>query len=115
MNPKYLWEGRHLRDKILTLTPRWPKPSTGALLFASPTYLLFFGWYPQKEMFFSWKKWLHLFPYRRDERSKTVSLHGKQAGGANRERVGTRGGKKHVGQRAGWGLKSPWPPEHHRL
>jgi len=25
------------------------------------THLLFFGWYPQKEMFFSWKKWLHLF------------------------------------------------------
>lgn len=27
------------------------------------TYLLFFGWYPQKEMFFSWKKWLHLFTW----------------------------------------------------
>lgn len=26
-----------------------------------PTHLLFFGWYPQNEMFFSWKKWLHLF------------------------------------------------------
>lgn len=25
------------------------------------THLLFFGWYPQKEMFFSWKKWLQLF------------------------------------------------------
>lgn len=85
--------------------PQWPKPSSGALLSASPTYLLFFGWYPQKEMFFSWKKWLHLFPYRRDKRNKTVSLQGKQAGGANREKVGTRGGEKHVGQRAGWGLK----------
>lgn len=33
-----------------------------------PTHLLFFGWYPQKEMFFNWKKWLHLFPYRREKR-----------------------------------------------
>lgn len=35
-----------------------------------PTYLLFFGWYPQKEMFFNWKKWLHLFPYGREKRSR---------------------------------------------
>lgn len=41
------------------------------------THLLFFGWYPQKEMFFSWKKWLHLFPYRSEERSKMVSLQGE--------------------------------------
>lgn len=34
-----------------------------AALHLLPTHLLFFGWYPQKEMFFSWKKWLHLFTY----------------------------------------------------
>lgn len=41
------------------------------------THLLFFGWYPQKEMFFSWKKWLHLFPYRSEGRSKMVNLQGE--------------------------------------
>lgn len=39
------------------------------------THLLFFGWYPQKEMFFSWKKWLHLFTWgERNELSKLPSL-----------------------------------------
>lgn len=38
-------------------------------------------------------------------REARVSLRGKQAGGTNRDRVGTRGEEKHVGQRAAWGLK----------
>lgn len=62
------------------------------------SYLLFFGWYPQKEMFFNWKKWLHLFPYRREKRrgwSSACGDTGWESGG----RAG----------RAGPGL-SPWPP-----
>lgn len=39
----------------------WP-PAPALTSFPSWSYLLFFGWYPQKEMFFNWKKWLHLFP-----------------------------------------------------
>lgn len=49
------------------------------------THLLFFGWYPQKEMFFSWKKWLHLFTWGRERERQTVkaflptTLRGNQA------------------------------------
>lgn len=37
------------------------------------THLLFFGWYPQKEMFFSWKKWLHLFTWGREKERGELS------------------------------------------
>lgn len=40
-----------------------------ATLHCLTTHLLFFGWYPQKEMFFSWKKWLHLFTWGRERRT----------------------------------------------
>ena len=46
------------------------RPPLDISISVPPTYLLFFGWYPQKEMFFNWKKWLHLFPYRREKRSR---------------------------------------------
>lgn len=70
---------------------------SGPLMSTSPTYLLFFGWYPQKEMFFSWKKWLHLFPYKEGrEKQDGSACRGKQAGratagrgGPHRERRGT--------------------------
>lgn len=32
------------------------RPPAHTLTSVHPTYLLFFGWYPQKEMFFNWKK-----------------------------------------------------------
>lgn len=79
MNPKYL-----RRDSSLSgwgegsgpwgarQAPGWTAGtlSQHACLRPVPlrSYLLFFGWYPQKEMFFNWKKWLHLFPYRREKR-----------------------------------------------
>lgn len=62
------------------------------------SYLLFFGWYPQKEMFFNWKKWLHLFPYRREKRRGWLSACG-DTGWESGGRAG----------RVGPGL-SPWPP-----
>lgn len=34
------------------------------------SYQLFFGWHPQKEMFFIWKKWLHLSNWREGERER---------------------------------------------
>lgn len=81
------------------------------------THLLFFGWYPQKEMFFSWKKWLHLFPYRNEGRHKMVSLQEKQTGGANAVcgGMGTKGEERHMGQEGRGLRKSPWPPGRRQL
>lgn len=67
MNPKYLWEVTWLWGTGVGSHPghTWCPACPSA-------YLLFFGWYPQKEIFFSWKKWLHLFPYRREKRGMRV-------------------------------------------
>lgn len=83
MNPKYLWEGRQASICETRFAPIPTHDGPGrplGLVAASPTYLLFFGWYPQKEMFFSWKKWLHLFPYRRHERRQSACRGGGQGG-----------------------------------
>lgn len=79
MNPKYLQEGRQQSGWDGAQTPPGtlagprlatmaPDPQLTPRSLSHPTYLLFFGWYPQKEMFFNWKKWLHLFPYRKERR-----------------------------------------------
>lgn len=100
MNPKYLWEDSSLPVGGLgAWTPLGtfvaPHPATVApdsqphLSLFHPTYLLFFGWYPQKEMFFNWKKWLHLFPYRRKRRrgwSAACRGRGGRSGGRARGR-----------------------------
>lgn len=44
------------------------------------THLLFFGWYPQKEMFFSWKKWLHLFTWGKQRKNLSTRLPTRPAG-----------------------------------
>lgn len=35
-------------------------------------YQLFFGWHPQKEMFFIWKKWLHLSNWKKTDALKNT-------------------------------------------
>lgn len=56
--------------------------------------MLFFGWYPQKETFFNWKKWLHLFPYRKEKRV-VIGLQGPRGKCGGTARAGGQGG--HLG------------------
>lgn len=85
MNPKYLCEESHLSEggagaqppPDTLADPHSTDTAPGRPLthhsLSPPTYLLFFGWYPQKEMFFNWKKWLHLFPCRREMKGRVSS------------------------------------------
>lgn len=109
MNPKYLQRGSSPSGRDRGSGPwgahrvrGWTAStlSQHARLHPFPlwSYLLFFGWYPQKEMFFNWKKWLHLFPYRREKRRGWSSAcegtgweSGRRAGGALGRHLGLLG------------------------
>lgn len=109
MNPKYLQGGSSPSGRDRGSGPWGACQARGwtastlsqhARLHPFPlwSYLLFFGWYPQKEMFFNWKKWLHLFPYRREKRRGWSSARkgtgwesGGRAGGALGRHLGLLG------------------------
>lgn len=71
IKPKYLPQIEQWQSATLVENRR--KIKTTNLFFddeienIDDTYLLCFGWQPQNEMFFNWKKWKHCSPCRKRE------------------------------------------------